>query len=106
MRLCGWPFAIAVRVALRYANGSTPLILQVSISDAMRTQAIPPSSCPAKRQFFRLSAIGADQVFSSVGVDLDAAVMQECLQCIPVIVDVGQDVYLCFMEQMISHLKS
>ena len=51
MRLWGWREAVASRVALRWANGSTPLILAVPISDAMRPQALPPSSWPAKRAF-------------------------------------------------------
>ena len=32
--------------------------LQVSISDAMRAQVRPPSSCPAKRAFLRFKVIG------------------------------------------------
>jgi len=34
------------------------LILQVSISEAMRPQAMPPSSWPAKSAFLRLSVMG------------------------------------------------
>lgn len=33
---------------------------------------------------------GADRVFDLVGDDLDATVVQECLQPIPVIMNVGQ----------------
>jgi len=33
---------------------------------------------------------GADQVFDPAGVDLNATVLQECLQPVPVIMDVGQ----------------
>ena len=53
IRLCGWPLAMAMRAVLREAKGSTPLILQVSISEAM-----PPSLCPAQGIFLRLRAMG------------------------------------------------
>ncbi len=43
MRLWGLA-AIASRVATSYAKGSTSLILQVSISEAMRAQLAVPSS--------------------------------------------------------------
>lgn len=45
---------------------------------------------PGEEGILSIERHGADQVFNSVGADLDAAVMQECLQSIPVIVDVGQ----------------
>lgn len=40
IRFCEWPVAIASRVALRWANGSMPLILAVSIKDAILPQAL------------------------------------------------------------------
>ena len=49
---------MASRVVLRYVKGSTLLIFAVSMSDAMRPQARPPSSWPANNAFLRLRAIG------------------------------------------------
>lgn len=44
----------------------------------------------SEERFFAIESDRADQVFDPVGVDLDAAVGQEGLQPIPVIMDVGQ----------------
>lgn len=53
----------------RYANGSMALSLQVSISEAMVAQFSAPTSCPAKRAFFRLSATGRKSWLFSDTVD-------------------------------------
>ena len=58
MRLFGWPAAMASRVALSQAYGSTPFNLAVWMSEAIRPQAAAPSSCPAKSAFFLVRAIG------------------------------------------------
>jgi len=44
MRDAVWPLAMAVRVARKYAYGSTSFSLQVSIKEAMRAHVRPPSS--------------------------------------------------------------
>jgi hypothetical protein len=56
--LCLWPWTMAVSVADSYAWGSTPFILQVSISEAMTAQFSAPASWPAKRAFLRFRAMG------------------------------------------------
>ena len=43
-----------------------------------------------EERIFAIEGDGADQVFDPVGVDLDAAVGQEGLQPVPVVMDVGQ----------------
>ncbi len=45
---------------------------------------------PGEEGILSIERDGADHVFNSVAVDLDAAVMQECLQPIPVVMDVGE----------------
>ena len=45
---------MAVSVADSHAWGSTPFILQVSISDAITAQFSAPASCRANRAFFLL----------------------------------------------------
>jgi len=58
MRVCGHPLTRRVNKLVKYACGSTPLSLQVSISEASPAQFSPPSSLPANRLFFLDSAIG------------------------------------------------
>ena len=43
-----------------------------------------------EERVFAIEGYRADQVFDPVGVDLDAAVVQEGLQPVPVVMDVGQ----------------
>jgi hypothetical protein len=47
-----------VSVFASQAWGSTPFILQVSMSEAMTAQFSAPASCPANRAFFRFKAMG------------------------------------------------
>lgn len=54
MRLLGWPSSNARNVAVRYLTGSTSHILQFAIRLASNAQFSAPTSCPAKREFFRL----------------------------------------------------
>lgn len=72
------------------SEGLYTVILMVSIRDVIRPQAMPPSSLPAKSVFLPLRANGAHQVFDSIGVDLDAPAVQECLQTVAVIMDICQ----------------
>ena len=60
------------------------------MSEAMRAQVRPPSSCPAKSAFFAIEGYGSDGVFDGVGVHLNTAISQEDLQAIPVPMDVGE----------------
>lgn len=48
IRLCSWPLAMAVRVLVKYASGSTSFKLLVSMSEAMVAQLSAPTSSPAK----------------------------------------------------------
>lgn len=48
------------------------------------------SIAAARRGVFAIEGYRADQVFYPVGVDLDAAVGQEGLQIVPMVMDVGQ----------------
>jgi len=57
MRLLGWPSSNARNVAVRYLTGSTSHILQFAIRLASNAQFSAPTSCPAKREFFRVRAI-------------------------------------------------
>ena len=52
MRLVGWPAAMASRVALSQAYGSTPFNFAVWMSEVIRPQATALSSSPAKSAFF------------------------------------------------------
>lgn len=57
MRLCGWPLPTTARAGLREAKGSAPLILQVSIKEAMRPQsATIRSFCSSAQGPFDIAA--------------------------------------------------
>ena len=43
-----------------------------------------------KESILAIERNGTDQIFNLVGVDLDAAIRQEGLQPLPVIVDIGE----------------
>jgi len=58
MRASGQRLTSLLSVSVSQACGLTSLSLQVSISEAMIAQFVPPSSEPAKRAFLRLRAIG------------------------------------------------
>src|SRR5262249_32905231 len=55
----------------KIACGSTPLSLQVSISDAMTARCSPPPSEPANRAFF-LFRDRADCVLQDIGINFDS----------------------------------
>ena len=55
----------------------------------MQPNALAFSSCCGER-IFAFERDGADQIFNLVWFDLDAAIGQECLQPVPVIVDIGK----------------
>lgn len=69
-------------MADRYANGSTALSLQVSISEAMVAQLSAPASCPAKRAFFRFNAIGR-MVLSTVLLSISTRPSVRKVQSLP-----------------------
>ena len=54
----GWLLVTVSIVARRWACGSMPVILQVSICEAMRAQLRPPASWPATRALLRFRVIG------------------------------------------------
>jgi len=43
-----------------------------------------------KQCIFAIERNGADQVFNAIGVDLDPAIVQEGLQPVPMVVDIGE----------------
>ena len=59
-----------------------PPSLQLSISEATMAQFCAPSSWPAKSAFLRLRA---HRAFDDVGVEIDAAVIEEAGQALPVL---------------------
>ncbi len=70
------------RVWVIHPCGLTPLILQFSMSVAITAQLSPPSSEPAQG-IFAIQCEGADRAFDGIGVELDAAVVDEPGQSIP-----------------------
>ena len=55
------------------------------MSEAMIAQLAPPSSLPAKSAFFLFSAMGRMLLLDRVGIDLNAAVVEEADQAVPVV---------------------
>ena len=68
---------IFVKVFTIQACGSTPFSLQVSMSDATIAQFSAPPSEPAKSAFFSIECDRTDGAFDDIGVDLDAAIVDE-----------------------------
>jgi hypothetical protein len=72
MREAGQRLTSLVSVSASQACGLTALSLAVSISEAMIALFAPPSSLPAK------------SALDHVGVDLDAAIVEEAAEALPV----------------------
>ena len=70
MRAAGHRLTSFVSVSVIQAFGFTSLSLQLSTSEAMQAQLSAPSSLPA---------------FHDVGVDLDATVVEEAAETLPVV---------------------
>jgi hypothetical protein len=58
MHACGQPLTRRVNSSARYVCGLMSLSLQVSINEARAAQVSAPSSLPANKEFFLLSAMG------------------------------------------------
>ena len=50
----------------------------------------PALVMPCEQRIFAIERNGADQVFNAIGVDLDPAIVQEGLQPVPMVVDIGK----------------
>ena len=72
-----------VSVSAMQVCGSTPLSLQVSISDATVAQFSPPPSEPAKSAFFSIQRDRPDGSLDDVGVNLDPAIVNEPREALP-----------------------
>ena len=83
MREAGQRLTSFVRVSVSHTCGLTALSLRVSMCDAMIAQLAPPSSVPAKSALFSTQGDRPNGALDGVGVDLDAAVLEEAAVPVP-----------------------